>query len=91
MVVTRFAELIRGGKGRICFVAIFGFFAAFHVETLCKMFFLLGIGFFVLGLLLGFAGDTIGLAVHCVGLLWQCCRGLLAWLLVAWRGGMRGR
>jgi hypothetical protein len=78
MVVTRFAELIRQAKGRICFVAILGFFAAFHPETLCKMFFLLGIGFVVLGFLLAFAGDIIGLAVHGVGLVWQRFRALLA-------------
>jgi hypothetical protein len=91
MVVTRFTDLICRGKGKICFLAIFGFFAAFHPETLCKMFFLLGIGFFVLGLLLAFAGEIISLVVHCVGLLWQWFRGLPARLLVGWRAGMGGR
>jgi len=90
MDITQYTGLVCQGKGRICFVAIFGFFVAVYPETPSKMFFLLGIGFFVLALLLAFAGEIIGLIVRCVEPVWQWFRGLLAWLLVGWRGGMGG-
>jgi hypothetical protein len=57
--------------GRICFVAVIGFFAVFYPEMVSNMFLLLGIGFIVLGLLLAFAGDMIGFAAYCVELVWQ--------------------
>ena len=91
MEITQYTDLICRGKGRICFVAVFGFFSAVYPKAVSKMFFLLGIGFFVLALLLAFAGEIIGLIVRCVELVWQRFRGLLAWLLVGWRGGMGGR
>lgn len=91
MEITQLTDLICQGKGRICFVAIFGFFVAVYPEAVSKMFFLLGIGFFVISLLLVFAGEIISLIVRCVELVWQWFRGLLAWLLVGWRAGVMGR
>lgn len=91
MNVTQLTDLIRQGSGRICFVATFGCFAAVYPETLCKMFFLLGVGFFVATLLLGFAGEIISLLVHCVVVVWQGFCALLAAFLLGWRAVVGGR